>query len=121
MASRTSILRLEIMRVSAVGERSSLARRMSKMDAISAPRSESDGDDLLRKSAGPRLASPRQSNKNVLRDENDDNDVVVAAAVAQGASPCTSRRAGHVRRLLPSAHIRRPMRPSEHKCSIARD
>src|SRR4029450_4071856 len=60
-------------------------------------------------------------NKNVLQDENADNDVAVGAAVTQVASPCTLRHAGHAPDEQPFAHIRRPLRLSEHKCSIAAD
>jgi len=75
--------------------------------------------DLLRKSHG---ASPERShrwNKNVLLDEKGDNDVGVGAAAAHAASPPLLRSAGHAPDAWSVAHIRRPLRLSEHKCLIA--
>jgi hypothetical protein len=75
-------------------------------------------DNLLRKTEEPPQECLRLWNKNVPCDENDDNDVVVAAAAPQAASPRTSPRFGHASHVRPVAHIRRPLRRSEHKCSI---
>src|SRR5262249_62112613 len=60
----------------------------------------------------------RQWNKNVLRDENDDNDVAADATAAQTATRHISTRVHRAPHAQSFAHIRRPLRLSEHKCSI---
>jgi hypothetical protein len=51
-----------------------------------------------------------RSNKNVLQDENDDNDVAIAATMTHAARPRTSTHVGHAFDAQPSAHIRRRLR-----------
>src|SRR5215813_11926046 len=60
----------------------------------------------------------RQWNKNVLRDENEDNDVAADATAAQTATRHISTRVHRAPHAQSFAHIRRPLRLSEHKCSI---
>jgi hypothetical protein len=91
---------------------------MSKMDATVRTDVGVHRKRFAGKSDEPTLASLRRWNKNVLRDENDDNDVVVVQAAAQEASPRTSPRVRLARQRQPFAHIRRPLRRSEHKCSV---
>jgi hypothetical protein len=54
-------------------------------------------DDLLRKTEGPLLDEPDEYNKNVLRYENDNNDVAVSAGAARDVSPAALRRVTRAR------------------------
>jgi hypothetical protein len=91
---------------------------MSKMDATACAEVGIRRRRFTGKSDERPVVSLCWWNKNVLRDENDDNDVVAAAIVTQAASPRTSPRVGLVRHVRTSTHIRRPLRRSEHKCPI---
>jgi len=53
-------------------------------------------------------------NKNVWRDENDNNDVATAGRGARHASPPPPARSGGTPRGPTAAHIRLPVRRSEH-------
>jgi hypothetical protein len=54
-------------------------------------------DDLLRKTEGPLLDELAEYDKNVLRYENDNNDVAVSVGDARDVSPAALRRISRAR------------------------